>query len=38
MAKDNWETSWIFINTISKEFKLSLDVCTDGKNAKCDLF
>lgn len=38
MAKDNWETPWDFIDNISHEFPIVLDVCTDGKNAKCQLF
>jgi phage N-6-adenine-methyltransferase len=38
MAKDNWETPYDFIDNIKQEFPLILDVCTDGKNAKTDLF
>lgn len=38
MAKDNWETPWDFIDNVSREFPLVLDVCTDGSNAKCSSF
>lgn len=38
MSKDNWETPWDTVDILNKEFPLGLDVCTDGKNAKCDMY
>lgn len=38
MAKDNWETPWTLVNNVNRDFPLVLDVCTDGKNAKCDVY
>lgn len=38
MSKDNWETPWDFIDTVSKDYPIGLDVCTDGSNAKSKTF
>lgn len=38
MSKDNWETPWDMVDILNEEFPLGLDVCTDGKNAKCDMY
>lgn len=38
MSKDNWETPWDMIDVINKDCPIGLDVCTDGKNAKCSMY